>query len=414
MPYSNGVFFQPKSDKYWIINQKTYDFSKFKHPGGQKVLFLARDRYEDCTRLFESQHLYLDKCKKIIEKYEVQTSGIDQKFKILDQPSHPTFMDENSSYNQLKRKVAKYLEEIKHPHGIPTKESIQLYYVLLFSYFFFLLLTYTSGSYVVSFVWGIVAAWMGAFGHNWIHMPAYRKYATFSLDLIGLSSENWLRSHVMQHHIYTNTPKDNHYKGTDPFLIADPERRRNWLQGNVLPLISPLLLSFGIYANHISNWMSIFRKEEALGVGNFFLLFTFLFFLTKYSFLTTVALLYTCHATVGMYYFTFALMNHNTVDALKTDYSSSTSDWIEHQLGTCVDWSTSSGFYKSMVYLWLNYHTVHHLFPKVDFSHHPAISKMLEEMYPEKYKTQKSPWSIYKEMIYCFMVPQRLTQKINK
>ena len=25
------------------------------------------------------------------------------------------------------------------------------------------------------------------------------------------------------------------------------------------------------------------------------------------------------------------------------------------------------------MYLWLNYHTVHHLFPRIDFSHHPAI-----------------------------------------
>ena len=32
---------------------------------------------------------------------------------------------------------------------------------------------------------------------------------------------------------------------------------------------------------------------------------------------------------------------------------------------------------QSIRYLWLNYHTVHHLFPHTDMSHHPAIQQLM-------------------------------------
>jgi hypothetical protein len=34
-------------------------------------------------------------------------------------------------------------------------------------------------------------------------------------------------------------------------------------------------------------------------------------------------------------------------------------------------------FYRAGIYLWLNFHTIHHLFPRLDFSHHPAAQRIL-------------------------------------
>ena len=48
-------------------------------------------------------------------------------------------------------------------------------------------------------------------------------------------------------------------------------------------------------------------------------------------------------------------------------------DWGHAQLNSSADWGINMSFYSSFVYLCLNYHTVHHLFPRVDFSHYPAI-----------------------------------------
>lgn len=397
-----------KKSKYWIINQKIYDFSNFKHPGGEKVLKLARDRFDDCTHVFESQHLDIDRCKKIISNYEIKenmSGTFGSTFCIDNLSIHPKFMSDDSNYYILKKKVSKYLDDINHKNGIPKKECLILYSIIMLLWIFLFIYTLLSGSYFISFIWGIVSAWLGAFGHNWIHIPKYRILATFSLDLVGLSSENWLHSHLLQHHIYTNTPKDNHYEGTEPFLITNPEKKRNWMQENIFPITSPILLCFGIYVNHIIDWINIFKCKEEISIGKFFIFLIFLIFNIKYTFYQSILLLFTCHATVGCYYFSIALMNHNTKKSLE-DHSYK--NWFEHQIDASVDWCTEYGFYKSIIFLWLNYHTVHHLFPKVDFSHHKEISKILYEMCPEKYVNQKSPISIYKEMIFCFRYPQRL------
>ena len=55
-------------------------------------------------------------------------------------------------------------------------------------------------------------------------------WALLSLDLCGFSSEAWYRDHNLQHHMYTNTPWDNHFRGTDPFLVTDPTVKRNFVQ----------------------------------------------------------------------------------------------------------------------------------------------------------------------------------------
>ena len=88
---------------------------------------------------------------------------------------------------------------------------------------------------------GFVTSWLGAFGHNWVHQPRYKSWAYLSLDTIGFSSDGWFREHVLQHHMYTNTPWDNHFKGTDPFLTTDPTVKRNWVQCHLMPYLNPLL-----------------------------------------------------------------------------------------------------------------------------------------------------------------------------
>ena len=53
--YSSGVAFKPPSKHYWRINNEWYDLTTFPHPGGKELL-LARDRFDDCTWVFESHH----------------------------------------------------------------------------------------------------------------------------------------------------------------------------------------------------------------------------------------------------------------------------------------------------------------------------------------------------------------------
>ena len=52
-------------------------------------------------------------------------------------------------------------------------------------------------------------------------------------------------------------------------------------------------------------------------------------------------------------------------------------DWGEAQLCASCDWAVHLPFYRAGIYLWLNFHTIHHLFPRLDFSHHPAAQRIL-------------------------------------
>ena len=126
-------------------------------------------------------------------------------------------------------------------------------------------------------------------------------------------------------------------------------------------------------------------------------------------------LTYTWTAVLGVWYFTMALMNHNAEHTQDVDARNSARDWGEAQLMTCADWGVQLPFHRAWVYLWLNYHTVHHLFPKLDFSHHHAAQQIIMTTCAEhgvRYVAADSPVTIYREMINSFSSPRSLAKSI--
>ena len=72
-------------------------------------------------------------------------------------------------------------------------------------------------------------------------------------------------------------------------------------------------------------------------------------------------------------------------------------------------------FWAAGLYLWLNYHTVHHLFPRTDFSHHPAIQAILLKTCEEfniDYNVNTGPIDIYKQMSQSFASPAALYTEV--
>lgn len=82
------------------------------------------------------------------------------------------------------------------------------------------------------------------------------------IDTIGFSSTGWYREHLLQHHMYTNTPLDNHFHGTDPFLITDPTMERNWFQKWITPVLNPVILTFGLWGNYLFHLGEVSRIES--------------------------------------------------------------------------------------------------------------------------------------------------------
>merc|ERR1712083_1112404 len=100
----------------------------------------------------------------------------------------------------------------------------------------------------------------------------------------------------------------------------------------------------------------------------------------------------------------------NAERCMDVDARNAARDWGEAQLVTCADWDVGVSFEGAWRYLWLNFHTVHHLFPRLDFSHHSAIQRILMETckeYDVKY-VAGSFWPIYKEMVVSFSSPRAL------
>ena len=398
--WSAGVPFYPPSEKYWRIGNKWYDFTDFldKHPGGRAVLLDSRDRFEDATFVFESHHHDYTRARAIIRKYEVtdadelkllrsslrsrpsraqkeEDSG-DASYingasplpdrlhfdSTLDKGLYPNLLGDDAFYSVLRKRVTAHLKSVGHKDGGPTAECIGLFFVVLFAYSLGMYFTYSWGSFKAAFLTGVAASWLGGFGHNWVHQPRFKLqgWAILSLDLCGFSSEAWYRDHNLQHHMYTNTPWDNHFRGTDPFLVTDPTVERNFIQRYVTPFINPVLLCFGVYANYFAHTVELLCGRENFSVGKLFLPLHFALMISRWGWVQGFSLVWMFHSVIGLYYFTMALMNHNAEHTMNVKSRNASRDWGEAQLHSSADWGVNMSFLQAGIYLWLNYHTVHH------------------------------------------------------
>lgn len=403
---SSGVAFRPHP-RYWLIGGKWYDLEPFvdKHPGGRQMLLDARDRFDDCTFVFESHHVDYKKARAVLKKYQVKgINEAEDKVSLVEDKWHVKLLDDDAFYSVLRRRVHEYLKN-NGGRG-PTQECLALFWTLMAVYVALWINLLQTGSLLTLLGCILVGPPLGGFGHNWLHMPEYRRMALI-LDVLGFSSEQWIREHNLQHHMYTNTEKDNHFKGTDPFLVTDPTVERNFFQKHITPRLVPIVLSFGMWGNYLIHTVALIRGEENFSIGKLFIPLELTLLIYTQGWRYGLFLAYLLYGSTSVFYFTFALMNHNAEKCVDVARRNSSSDFGLAQLNSSADWAVGSSFLRSMPYLWLNYHTVHHLFPNVCMSRHPAIQKILVETVKEfnvEYQTSDIV-TLYKEITRTFSSP---------
>lgn len=323
--WSSGVLFRPQG-KYWRISNTWYDFEKFavKHPGGKHILYISRDRFDDATYAFEAHHMDFERNRDIIKKYRVS----DELQDALNMHSKqgPSFSEGNSFYNDLRRRVTLHFKTNKMSTG-PTMECLIIFVAVFAAWILSVCNTILNPCIFSACVQGIISALLGSFGHNWIHQPKYKWLAYLSLDTIGLSSDQWYREHVLQHHMYTNTPLDNHFNGTDPFLVANPTVNRSFIQSYILPYLNPIVLFFGIIGNYTTHGIAMWNGEEEFSISKLFfpaLFAIYYYYLSSYGLFLFV---FQCGVS-GVYYFTIALMNHNSYNNHSVKLKNRARDWV--------------------------------------------------------------------------------------
>ena len=394
---SSKVVFYPPSTQYWRIGKQWYDLKEFlqDHPGGADILTLARDRFEDCTFAFEAHHHNYEKARRVLQKYLLQdqqlaeqqalqrparatattttttTNSSDNTKCDLPLPPHfdaqldahlvPSLLNHDAFYSVLRRRVTRYLASTGCKNGEPTWECLILFWTVFVVWCTAMTLLYRTGSMYLTVPTGIVGAILGSFGHNWIHQPTYRArgFALLSLDTVGFSSEGWYRDHVLHHHMYTNTPWDHHYHGTDPFLITDPTVQRNWFQQHISPKFLHFFLAFGTHGNYVIHAVHLIQGQETWSIGKLFFILEHVIFYQRWG-LYGLGLMFAMQAVLSNYYFTMALMNHNAEHCHDVKTRNKSRDWGEAQMISSADWSVHLSFRQSIIYLWLNFHTVHH------------------------------------------------------
>ena len=274
---------------------------------------------------------------------------------------------------------------------------------------------YQVGTTASALLVGLFSAYVGAFGHNWVHQPKYRFWAYLSLDTVWLSSEGWVREHLLQHHMYTQTPWDNHLHGSDPFMPTNPTKERNFCEQYIFPYIHPLFLSFGPIGNWIAQTVEILNGHEEFQVGRLCLPIQVALIIQAWGW-HGLWLTYAQGAILGVYYFTLAMMNHNDdrVTASVTARNRS-GDWGQAQMHSSADWATHLNWWQALFHLYLNYHTVHHLFPRVDACHFSDIHQILLQTCKEfdvPYY-DRDFFTVYKGIFKSLSTPQSFYEQIK-
>eukprot|EP00485_Elphidium_margaritaceum_P007586 CAMPEP_0202696188 /NCGR_PEP_ID=MMETSP1385-20130828/9501_1 /ASSEMBLY_ACC=CAM_ASM_000861 /TAXON_ID=933848 /ORGANISM="Elphidium margaritaceum" /LENGTH=492 /DNA_ID=CAMNT_0049352301 /DNA_START=100 /DNA_END=1578 /DNA_ORIENTATION=- len=324
-----------------------------------------------------------------------------------------------SFYYELRDEVYKHFKQ----HNIdyyPTTFYMSFWWATAIALLASQALQYYFRSYLLAVFTGLCYLVLGGYGHQFIHNPVkFRHYAYLSLDWMGLYSYTYMMDHIAVHHIYTNTIPDNHFAGTDPFLYVNPFMPRNACRKSFNFVLSNLTVALGIFGNYIINWVNIVAGREH------FYWCIFLFPL-NYALMcilvgdVSLGLKLSMMPTMlcSWWYFTIALMNHNQSEnwnmaKLTAAAQSNTKNggWAEMQLVTSSDIGYNYGFVGSMMCLWLNYHTVHHLLPTVDMSHHKDAQQILNRVAAKHglAYSYKPVSEMYWDMLSTFSVAKALT-----
>jgi linoleoyl-CoA desaturase len=221
----------------------------------------------------------------------------------------------------------------------------------------------------------------------------------------GLSGYLWQIRHNHSHHVLPNVLENDSDMELGGLIMFDPNEGMKWYH-KYQHVYAPFLYQFGtlvllVYQDYemlerrehgnlrfnkipLSEWIHFFRAKIVhltlyLGLPFAFSNLSFGYILLAYI---------SMHFTVSSFMmFTFLISHHvmevDYVETEKTDNQQLVGDaWIRHQIVTTIDFNENSRF-ANFLFGGFNLHIAHHIFPEINHTHYPALTKIVKEVLVE-------------------------------
>lgn len=424
-------------DCWMIIKGKVYDVTSFvrSHPGGPLIYSNAGG---DNTTQFSSYHpLYVE---RMLGKYlvgSVDRASVDDARR-TDVAGHVEYVEdvpddarvggggggraqrgqgEGDFYRTLKARVEAYFRETKqdprvHPH-MYVKTAVILASHVAAVYGMFYARVPLAAAVAASLLLGLCFTEIGvSIQHDANHgsygrSPLWGQLLGCTLDMMGISSFNWKKQHVVGHHAHTNVV------GADPDVEVLPEGdpRRYHSEHPLRPMhryqhvyMLMLYCLMGFKLAFVEDFSIYFRGRlgpltfgAPMNAGEKLVFWAGKAAFAAYMFAMPLALSHRAAATVllldalAIAFAGFLLAIMFQVSHVQTRLEFPKPDdrgrvhrgWAENQLMTTADYAHGSSFWLH-ISGGLNYQVVHHLFPGVTHCHYPALARIVREACEER------------------------------
>lgn len=312
--------------------------------------------------------------------------------------------------------------------------ALALYALLLSNFFGF------WGTLATTSLLGFFVAGIGFnIGHDGLH-GAYsdkswvNRFFGWSFQIVGAASYNWIVSHNVVHHTYTNIPGHDNDIEPGPFM-------RFHVGHKVRPIYRfQQYYAWFLYTFTTLNWVyfkdviQLFEKDPRtgkrpppVGVASIVMskVFHFAFLIAAPLLLVDLPwwqILICIVAAQQVAGFTLALVFQlahvveGPVTPLVDENGAANRTWAEHQMLTTANFSRGSKW-AQFICGGLNYQVEHHLFPRVCHVHYPEIAPIVEQTAKEfglPYLENKTFWSAtvshYRMLKFLGTAPQVVKQ----
>jgi len=312
--------------------------------------------------------------------------------------------DKNDFYAVLKKRVENYFTEnklsIHAPCYVYVKATIfALIYVLLYA----AILSDNFGLWGLIILFGLLGVCKGLIGFNIIHDSLHNALTPYKsvnmalgywFDLNGTSSYIWKISHNVHHHVYTNIPGHDddinkasvlRLNSTDKVLWF--HRFQNWYAPVLYSLIGFNWVFYSDFA-----WMFAASKRKSVALSDVLIMIAFKFINITLFLVLPLTLLSVPWWYIALSYLSMHIFGGITISIIfqlahivdNVSYHEPDNDgnmehnWALHEMLTTSNFATNNRFLTELIG-GLNFQIEHHLFPQINHSHYPAISKIVKE-----------------------------------